>query len=67
MDNRLPSLEGTYRSKERIKHETKGQRRGKKNPQRNHPRDGSLSISNPARALDTFSGYHGKRVRTQAQ
>ena len=26
----------------------------------NHPRDGSLSASNPARALDTLSGYHGK-------
>ena len=25
-----------------------------------HPRDGSLSASNPARALDTLSGYHGK-------
>ena len=25
-----------------------------------HQRDGSLSASNPARALDTLSGYHGK-------
>ena len=23
-----------------------------------HPRDGSLSVSNPTRALDTLSGYH---------
>ena len=37
--------------------------------QRNHPRGGSLSISNPAGALDTLSSYHGekKKLRTQAQ
>ena len=27
---------------------------------RTHPRDGSLSVSNPTRVLDTFSGYHWK-------
>lgn len=25
------------------------------------PRDGCLSIHNPIKALDTLSGYHGKR------
>ena len=30
---------------------------------KNHPRDGSLSVSNPARALDTLSGYHGSAGR----
>jgi len=64
MDNRLPSLGGTYNNKERIEHKTKGKGRGKTKTQRNHPRECSLSTSNPARALDTFSGGRKKKFRT---
>jgi len=38
---------------------TKGQGREKQN----YKTDGSLSTSNPARALDTFSGYHGQEEK----
>ena len=31
--------------------------------EKTHPRDGSLSVSNPTRALDTLSGYHGSTGR----
>ena len=31
--------------------------------EKNHLRDGSLSVSNPSRALDTLSGSHGSAGR----
>ena len=32
--------------------------RRREDARKTHPRDGSLSVSNPTRALDTLSGYH---------
>jgi len=72
MNKRLPSIERTYRKREIVKQKTrtKKKRAGKKKKRkkekkrkekRNHPRDGSLSASNPTRALDTFSGYHKEK------
>ena len=37
--------------------------RRREDARKNHPRDGSLSVSNPIRALDTLSGYHGSAGR----
>ena len=46
------------------KQNTKGNHRWEKKKgaenARTHPRDGSLSISNPTRVLDTLSGYNWK-------
>ena len=37
--------------------------RRREDARKTHPRDGSLSVSNPTRALDTLSGYHGSAGR----
>ena len=34
---------------------------GAKIQERTHPRDGNLNVSNPTRAVDTLSGYHGRK------
>ena len=41
----------------------KGNLRCREDARKTHPRDGSLSVSNPTRALDTLSGYHGSAGR----
>jgi len=58
---KLPSLKWQNRITYREAHakgETKRRARYAKNT---YPRDGTLSVSNPTRALDTLSGYHGKK------
>ena len=37
--------------------------RRREDERKTHPRDSSLSVSNPTRALDTLSGYHGRAGR----
>ena len=41
----------------------KGNLRRREDARKIHPTDGSLSVSNPTRALDTLSGYHGSAER----
>ena len=58
--NRLPALEWQQENKLEIK--VKGKRENlsrREDARKTHPRDGSLSVSNPTRTLDTLSGYHG--------
>ena len=54
-------------SRKTVKQSTRDNRKGEetnekrcKRRARTHPRDGSLSVSNPARVLDTLLGYHWK-------
>jgi len=37
------------------------ERKARKKREKTHPGDSSLSVSNPTRALDTLSGYHGRK------
>ena len=57
-NNRQPSLAGTHRDKEKIEQKTKEKEQKNK---RNHPRDGSLSTSDSAKAIG--GGRKGLRWR----
>ena len=62
--NRLPALEWQQGNKLEIKVQGKKENlRRREDARKTHPRDGSLSVSNPTRALDTLSGYHGSAGR----
>ena len=41
----------------------KGNLRRREDARKTHPRDGSRSVRNTKRALDTLSGYHGSAGR----
>ena len=62
--NRLQALEWQQANKLEIKVQGKKENlRRRENARKTHPRDGSLSVSNPARVFDTLSGYHGSTGR----
>ena len=62
--NRLPALEWQQANRLEIKVQGKKESlRRREDARKTHPRDGSLSVSNPTRALDTLSGYHGSAGR----
>ena len=58
----MPALEWQQANKLEIKVQGKKENlRRREDARKTHPRDGSLSVSNPTRALDTPSGYPWKR------
>ena len=60
----MPALEWQQANKLEIEVQGKKENlRHREDARKTHPRDGSLSVSNPTRALDTPSGYHGSAGR----
>ena len=62
--SKLPALEWQQANKPETKVRGKKENlRHREDMRKINPRDGSLSVSNPTRALDTLSGNHGSAGR----
>ena len=60
----MPALEWQQANKLEIKVQGKKENlRRRDDARKTHPRDGSLSVSNPTRVLHFLSGYHGRAGR----